>query len=172
MGHKPAGHTTMLRVETFYHAHKEKTDAYILDLIVWLHHFINISRRGKNFSSRSPIKSPVLSSSQNSVSSALPSKSNPPNSSVPTSALTQGEQEMLRQVELPKRSHRISKSQDFDMGRPKILKHSRLSKSCSSTPTSMSKTESRKTLFPVIDFDINRIKALDIIDRVDSLRKL
>ncbi|KAH0459809.1 hypothetical protein IEQ34_010472 [Dendrobium chrysotoxum] len=141
VAHKPAGQTTMLRVETFYHADKENTDAYILDLI-------------------------------NSASSALSSKSSPINSSTSTSALTEEEQEMLRQIVLPKRSCRISKSQDFDMERPQLLKLSRLSKSSSSTPTRMSKNESRKMSLPVIDFDINRTKALDVIDRVDSLRKL
>ncbi|KAI0507826.1 hypothetical protein KFK09_013954 [Dendrobium nobile] len=173
VAHKPAGHSTMLRVETFFHADKDNTDAYILDLIVWLHHFINLSRRGKNFfSSRSPVKSTLLSSSQNSASSALSSKSSPINSSTSTSTLTEEEQEMLRQIVLPKRSFRISKSQDFDMERPQLLKLSRLSKSSSNTPTRMSKNESRKMSLPVIDFDINRTKALDVIDRVDSLRKL
>ncbi|XP_020676336.1 uncharacterized protein LOC110095231 isoform X1 [Dendrobium catenatum] len=173
VAHKPAGHSTMLRVETFFHADKANTDAYILDLIVWLHHFINLSRRGKNFfSSRSPVKSTLLSSSQNSASSALSSKSSPINSSTYTSTLTEEEQEMLRQIVLPKRSYRISKSQDFDMERPQLFKLSRLSKSSSNTPTRMSKNESRKMSLPVIDFDINRTKALDVIDRVDSLRKL
>ncbi|XP_020584694.1 uncharacterized protein LOC110027547 [Phalaenopsis equestris] len=171
--HKPAGHTTMLRVETFYHADKDSTDAYILDLIVRLHHFINLSRRGKNkFCSRSPIKTSILTS-QNSASPPLSTKSNSANSSAPTpSLITQEEQEILRQVEVPRRSPRISKSQDFDLGRPKRHKFSRLSRSSCNTPVRMSKNESRKMSLPVIDFDINRIKALDVIDRVDSLRKL
>ncbi|KAG0464647.1 hypothetical protein HPP92_018811 [Vanilla planifolia] len=169
---KLSGHTNLLRIETLYHAEKETTESYILDLIVSLHNFFNASRQGKNFiGPRSPIKSPNRYSSQDMSSAVLLSYK--PNSAISsTPLLTREDKELLRLVDLRKRTLRVSKSQDFDAGRPKLIKQNRLCKSSSNSPTKEFKCEMRKLSFPVIDFDINRIKALDVIDRVDSLRNL
>ncbi|XP_028965280.1 protein PSK SIMULATOR 1-like [Malus domestica] len=43
MNWKPAG-TDLLRIETLHHADKNRTEAYILELVVWLHHLVNQSR--------------------------------------------------------------------------------------------------------------------------------
>ncbi|PKA57349.1 hypothetical protein AXF42_Ash013536 [Apostasia shenzhenica] len=169
---KAAGQSTLLRIETLYHADKDITEAHILDLIVLLHRFISLSRRGGRIfaSSRSPIKSPLRSSSQrgSSPASLLLNKQIPATS---TPFLTHEDQEMLGGVEFQKRTPGISRSQDFDSGRrPKLICHNRLSRSSSSSSATETKNEARK-MNPVIDFDINRIKALDVIDRVDSIRK-
>lgn len=65
------------------------------------------------------------------------------------------------------------------MKKPRLNKHSRLSKSNNHSPTSSSSGSKkdffpvrRPSMLPVINFDIDRIKALDVIDRVDDLRKL
>ncbi|KAG0486974.1 hypothetical protein HPP92_009069 [Vanilla planifolia] len=171
---KTAGHACLLRIETLYHADKESTETYMLDLIVSLNHFVNLSRRGKSFfCSRSLIKSPIRSFSQKSTSASLLHSSKPcPTSSSSSVFLTEEEQQMLRNVELCKRTHRRSKSHDCGSGRPKCKNHNRLCKSSSNSPETLSKNELRKMSFRVIDFDINRVRALDVIDRVDSLRKL
>ncbi|XP_042486383.1 protein PSK SIMULATOR 1-like [Macadamia integrifolia] len=167
---KPAGQTDLIRIETLHHADKEKTEAHILELVVLLHHLISQSRFGTNFGVRSPIKSPVRSPTQKTIS--LPTHK--PNS--PSPVLTIEDQEMLRDVNKRKLTPGISKSQEFDTVKTRLSKHNRLSKSSNHSPTSDNKKESfpirRLSALPVIDFDIDRIKALDVIDRVDTLKSL
>ncbi|XP_062227326.1 protein PSK SIMULATOR 1-like [Phragmites australis] len=163
---KPTGQMDLTRVETLYHADKDKTEAYILELVVWLHHLISQSKTANG--ERSPIKSPVRSPTQRGPAITLsPNKA----SSNSSPLLTQEDQDMLRDVKYKKFIPGISKSQEFDT-KSRHNKQSRLSKSNSHSPSSGNRKEllSIRRLLPVIDFEIDRTKALDVIDRVDNIK--
>ncbi|PKA62529.1 hypothetical protein AXF42_Ash009416 [Apostasia shenzhenica] len=162
-GHKPAGHSDLLRIETLYHADKETTEAVMLNLIVWLHHFITLYRPGKGFPfARSPIKSPIHFPSQKFTAGSplLLGKPSLTTSSYSSSKLTQEDQEMLKDLKLRKMTPGISKSQEFEIGRPRMSKHHKLCKSSSHSPTTTeNKYGADKMLADhVVDFDIDRIK--------------
>ncbi|KAG1331110.1 hypothetical protein COCNU_02G010780 [Cocos nucifera] len=159
-----AGQTNLIKIETLHHADKNKTEACILELVVWLHHLIS-QIRSSNGCIKSPSKSPIRSPTKKPLAQ---------NQAVaPASMLTREDQEMLRCVDFRKLTPGISKSQEFDAAGSRLSKDDRLSKSSNHSPTSESTKElsslRKSSVASIINFDIDRIKVLDVIDRVENL---
>lgn len=65
-GKKTAGSNNIIRLQTLYHADKQKMDRYILDLIIWLHRLISLVRFRDKVPKYVQSRSPINSSSDSS----------------------------------------------------------------------------------------------------------
>lgn len=122
---------------------------------------------------RSPVKSPIRSPNQKGIQLLT----NRPTSPLLAASLTNEDREMLRDVSKRKLTPGISKSQEFDIrSSSRLGKHHRLTKSSSHSPTREIKRDpfpiKRPSSVPVINFNLDRIKAMDVIDRVDDIQSV
>ncbi|XP_004289602.1 PREDICTED: uncharacterized protein LOC101314230 [Fragaria vesca subsp. vesca] len=163
---KPAPQTEVIRIETFHHANREKTEACVLKLVLWLHYLVSQSKPAStSVGMRSPVKS--------IATTTLPNTNKQLTDIPPSAVLTTDDQQMLQDVSKRKRVPGISKSQDFE-NVSSLGNLGRLNKS-----NSYSSGEGTKKVLPfsrlssgvpVIDFGIDKEKALDVIDRVETHR--
>ncbi|KAJ1405009.1 hypothetical protein SESBI_26150 [Sesbania bispinosa] len=162
---KKALKTDVMRIETFHHADKDKVENYILELLLWLHRLAMKSKGGNDVGEmRSTIKSNVGNALQTT---------NQQSTNSPPPLLTTDEQIMLQDVSNKIRIRGISKSLDFDTVKTSLTDNSRLTKSSSYSSTSRSKELSFNRILsklPLIDFGIDKKRALDVIDRLDVAR--
>ncbi|KAJ7957098.1 DUF668 family protein [Quillaja saponaria] len=158
--------TDVLRIETLHHADKDTVETYIFELLLWLHClFVQIKAGSNSCGSRSTVASPIGTSIQMT-------DQQPTNAQL--AVLSIDDQKMLQDVSKKIRIRGISKSLDFDCEKTRLRDSSRLSKSSSYSATSGSKeclTLSRiSSGIPVIDFDNNKKRTLDVIDRLEVVR--
>ncbi|TYH11267.1 hypothetical protein ES288_A07G244700v1 [Gossypium darwinii] len=160
---KPStGPADVIRIETLHHADKEKTETYILEQLLWLHYLVN--------KSKSSVALGLNTSTKTQVTSREKNKQPKPES---FTAQIPEEEKLLQDLTMKVGIQGISRSLDFDCERRRLRKHDCLSKSTGHSPPRVSKekglTKRLPSGVPIIAYGMYKEKALDVIDRVDSL---
>ncbi|XP_010546296.1 PREDICTED: uncharacterized protein LOC104818411 [Tarenaya hassleriana] len=162
---KKTGSGDILRIETLYHADKEKAETCILEQILWLQHLVTKAKsKERGGHGISPLK--PLENTNNQQHDNKPEAPSVP-------SVTEEERKMIQEAGKKKRVPGVSKSQDFDSENSRVRKCDPLSRSSGYSRVRRSKSAVIKRFpsgLPLLDFGIDREKALDMIDRVDVPR--
>lgn len=127
-GKKTSSSNNVIRLQTLYHADKQKMDRYILELIVWLHRLISLVRFRDKVPKYVPARSPP---NDNGVDpSLLKSNGKPQRVQISLEDRNLLEDVMKRRMLVPG----ISKSQEFVMVKKKRSKVFAASRSMGSSP--------------------------------------
>ncbi|XP_050363673.1 protein PSK SIMULATOR 2 [Argentina anserina] len=156
-GKNSASETNLVRLQTLYHADKQKTDAYILELVTWLHQLINLVRHCDHGLKPLPIRSPTRKGLD--LHSKMQRMDSIDYSTNKTKRIQISEEDrnLLEDViGRMKRVPGISKSQEFAMSKKRGTKAWALSKSTGSSPP--------RELNKRGNLDQLRANSLDIID--------
>ncbi|KAM1725238.1 hypothetical protein ACFX11_016271 [Malus domestica] len=163
-GKNESSQINLIRLQTLYHADKQKTDLYILELVTWLHHLINLVRQGdhglKPLHTRSPTRKglDIHSKMQQFLTKTYCTKPQ-------RIQLSEEDRNLLDEVMgRMRRVPGISKSQEFSITKTKRRGVWALSKSTGSSPTR--ELGSRGTN---LDQDQPKINTLDVMDGLDSI---
>ncbi|KAI5404884.1 protein PSK SIMULATOR 1 isoform X1 [Lathyrus oleraceus] len=154
-----------MRIETFHYADKDKVEHYILELLLWLHRLAvkvkSVSDAGK---ARPAMKS--------SVGATMEKTNKHSTNALLLPILTMDEQNLLQDVSKKTKMKGISKSLDFDSLKPTMSEKCRLTKSSSLSSSKSKELSFNRVLskLPVIDFDIDKERVLNVIDRLDVVR--
>ncbi|KAL5557875.1 hypothetical protein UlMin_034086 [Ulmus minor] len=112
-GKNTSTHSNLIRLQTLYHADKQKTDLYILELVAWLHHLINLVRNRDNLlrpltTTRSPTRKGL--DLHGKMQRLL---SNDPSNKTDNAQLSQEDRKLLDEVMARRGVPGISKSQEL-----------------------------------------------------------
>ncbi|KAJ6951346.1 hypothetical protein NC653_040681 [Populus alba x Populus x berolinensis] len=177
---KPAaGAADIIQVETLHHADKEKTEAYILEQLLWLHHLVS---KTKSVSSGVSIKSPAKSAigTQGQKSNQKQEQESPNAADLPDAVTsnapprTTEDQKILQDASEENQREENSKSQDINPVDTKLREDGGLSTTNNNSPRKKSEDSATVKNFPSVlptsDIGIDKEEELDKIDRVDVLR--
>eukprot|EP00249_Psilotum_nudum_P022271 c28447_g6_i1 orf=289-2283(-) len=167
LDHKLPGRTEFTLLQTFHHADQKVTEKYILELIVWLHHLIILARRNV-CGNKSPMRSPLQQKKIPPTKQPITTENG--QCILVSPKLSPEDREMLKDVKNMKFTPGISRSQEFDKMPNAGNRSKRLSKSISHPPSTSTEVLSRRhvSLLAPLNFDTDKMKALDVIDRVDD----
>ena len=120
-GRSTATNITLTRLQTLYHADKQKTDAYILELVAWLHHLISLVKQRDHGFKPQPVRSPsykglVFHSKMHQFLSFNGG------TKAHRIELSQEDRNLLHKVTTRRLIPGISKSQEFPLGKNKQIK--------------------------------------------------
>ncbi|KAM7257317.1 hypothetical protein ACFE04_013058 [Oxalis oulophora] len=163
-----SGPMDVIRIETFYHADKGKTEAYILEQVLWLHYLVSRSMAVVEQNFKSHIRSQSCVTFQKL-------KQDPKLDSCKAPPLSTEDQLLLQNASMKNHTLGPSRSLDFDLQKNRFRKHDKLSKSTSHchSPAYLSEGTSnakrQPSGVPLFGLVIENQKTLDIIDRLDAL---
>lgn len=154
-----------MRIETFHYADKDKVEHYILELLLWLHRLAVKVKSGSDAGKARPAM-------KSSVGATMEKTNKHSTNALLLPILTMDEQNLLQDVSKKTKMKGISKSLDFDSLKPTMSEKCRLTKSSSLSSSKSKELSFNRVLskLPVIDFDIDKERALNMIDRLDVVR--
>lgn len=158
-GKGTATNDNLTRLQTLYHADKQKTDKYILELVIWLNRLISILRHKDHGSQPLPTRFPTQ---KGTVSHSQMPRTLSLNYGTKTHRiqLSQEEQNLLDKTNGRRLIPGISKSQEFSVAKKKGSKVWALCKSTGSSPNR--EMSGRQNL------DHPKANILDVMDGLDS----
>ena len=132
-GRSTATNITLTRLQTLYHADKQKTDGYILELVAWLHHLISLVKQRDHGFKPQPVRSPsykglVFHSKMHQFLSFNGG------TKAHRIELSQEDRNLLNKVTARRLIPGISKSQELPLSKNKRIKVWALSRSAGNSP--------------------------------------
>ncbi|KAE8715556.1 putative Chaperone protein dnaJ 11, chloroplast precursor [Hibiscus syriacus] len=132
-GRSGSTNNTLTRLQTLYHANKQKTDAYILELVAWLHQLISLAKQRDFEFKPKPVRSPTrkgfLFHSKMQRFLSLKDRTE-----LHRIELCEEDRNLLKKVTARRLIPGVSKSQEFPLGRSKRIKVWALSRSTGNSP--------------------------------------